>query len=363
MGTTRGAAKRAGPYARARHTTAQVPLSSRSRRRGPNWPAIGLLALVSLLFVVGARAIFAGVDSHGAVVDDFAPIAKRSEELGEQFHQFLAEPSGNAALAGRDGAKPADALREWVTKARADRDAAAKIDIPEELTAAYAGFFTAMEARSRGTERFVQSVSRAVQEGGDPAELTSELVDVLRDLLTGDRAYMYALEAVGKLLEAEGDASALPPSAWFSDAAEAERPSVALFVQKLLGAPDVSGAVDVAILTLTTKPKPSAVEDGVAKVITEGEFEVAVTLKNLGERSTAQLAVKASLRPKGAQETQKENVEVEGLAPGDSRTVTVNGLLPAPGRNRVTVSIGPLPGELNVQDNIQSMETDVSKRP
>jgi hypothetical protein len=131
-----------------------------------------------------------------------------------------------------------------------------------------------------------------------------------------------------------------------------------LFVRKLLDAPDVSGVVDVAVLILTTVPEPTTVEDGVAIVPRTKDFQLKVTFKNLGDQAVDKLAVKASLRPQGATDTQKASVEVTALPPGEAREVIVSGLLPAEGPNRVTVSLGPLPGEQNVQDNIQSLGID-----
>lgn len=341
-----------------RVATATAPRRSQGRRRGANWPLIGLITLFSVFAVLGARAFFGGPKPAAFVEKDLTPLAERSTAVGEVLRQFYAEPSGSAILVG-DAEKPAtEVLAAWAADAERIAGEAAQLDAPEELDDAFRQFVVSMQARAVGIGRLASLIAGIVTEGGDPNEVTAEMMDIERDFVSGDRAYAYAQQAVAKLFADESAPPALPDSYWFPEPAETERPAIALFVRELLGAPDVSGSVDVALLTLATQPAPSGMQDGVAKIVASGEFEVQVTIKNVGDQTIDQLAVKASLRPQGATDTQKASIDVSGLAPGDSKNVTVTGLHPAPGENRVTVSLGPLPGEQNVQDNIRSMEIE-----
>ncbi|MCC7078544.1 MAG: hypothetical protein IT198_15595 [Acidimicrobiia bacterium] len=339
---------------------ANAPRPPPGRRRGANWPLIGLIVLFSVFVVLGARAFFGGPKPAAFVEKDLTPLAERSTAVGEVLRQFYAEPSGSAILVG-DEQKPAtEVLEAWAADATRIAEEAEQLDAPAELEGAFRQFVVAMQARAGGISRLASLINRIVTEGGDPNEVTSEMMDIERDFVTGDRAYAYAQAAVKAHFEGEAAPPHLPDSYWFPEPAETERPAIALFVRKLLGAPDVSGTVDVALLTLATQPVPSGVQDGVVQVVASGKFEVQVTIKNVGDQSIDMLAVKASLRPQGATDTQKASVDVTALAPGASKNVTVAGLSPAPGRNRVTVSLGPLPGEQNVQDNIRSLELDYS---
>lgn len=351
MTATRRVATASAPRVAPSHRMAK-------RRRGPNWPLVCLVALASGLLLIGARTIFGGVDPAEFVEDDLTPLAERSAAVGEALAQFKAEPSGSAFVVG-DNDKPAtEVLSDWADEAARISVEASQLVPPEDLIEAHRSFVLSMQARATAVTRLSDLIGRVVTEGGDPNDVTAEMMDIERDIVTGDRAYAYTQKAVEEAASGASEAFALPDAYWFPDPAETERPAVALFVRKLLDAPDVSGVVDVAVLTLTTVPEPTTVQDGVAVVASTDDFQLKVSFKNLGDQAVEKLAVKASLRPQGATDTQKASVEVTTLTPGEVREVTIPRLLPAEGSNRVTVSLGPLPGEQNVQDNIQSMSID-----
>jgi hypothetical protein len=118
-----------------------------------------------------------------------APLAERSTAVGEAVSQFKAEPSGSSFVVGNKEQPATEALADWAEEADRIAVEASQLSAPDELVDAHRSFVVSMEARARAVERLSELISRVVTEGGDPSEVTTEMMDIERDVVAGDRAY------------------------------------------------------------------------------------------------------------------------------------------------------------------------------
>lgn len=325
-------------------------------RRKPNWPAIGLVAVVLVavlyLFIRLLGAIFGGggPGPEEYLTEKVTPIVKRSTALGDELRQLLAQPGEVERATLQKN------LVDWRRRSNAVAEEAEELEPPEELRLANGFFVTAMSARAAGFKGLADVLLPAIGDKGQTQVAVAQIVGVNRDFLAGDRSYAYFVaEAEDALKKADVKAD-VPPSVYFPDPAGAEAAAVEAFLKALQLAPGATPNRDLAVLTVALQPKPTGSQAGVPTVIAGGEFAVVVTVKNAGNQAEPNLVVTGRLRSETSTKEQSQSVKVKSLEPNKSVTVTIKGLTPTPNaKNILTVTAGPLPGEKKAEDNTKRM--------
>lgn len=328
------------------------------RRRRPNWALAGLGvaaagALVALVLLVafGSRG-----DSIVAYASDTAePLVEESNALGEQLAQLLARPADHER-----GEELTRDLESWAEKARRLVDDAEAIEPPAALRGTHGELIGVLALRASGFEGYAKSIGFASDQGEDSGLLLPVLVESNRDFLAADRLYLQYADAVQATLNAEPAADVeLPKSVYFPAPASGDEPATEAFAQALTGEALASDR-NVALLSVSLEPAPIAFDDDVQKIVGGSDFEVSATVKNVGEKIEEEVALKVTLRKKGAPDSQAQTVtaEIADLEPGDSESVVFTKLEPTEGANRLTVSVGPLPDEVDENDNVQTIDID-----
>jgi hypothetical protein len=324
-----------------------MALGSRpTRRRGPRWLMLAVIASVVVLAVnaaMKARSLAPARDlAQQTYLDQVLPAIQQSSQEGKDIVTVRTQALslGATTMANR--------LREVTTSANQTLTQVQRLTPPRPLQTAHDLLIATLAIRAEGADAFRQAMVVAIS-GQGSATPVQQIVDVGRDFDAGDRAYALFVKAMPNVNVS------MPPSQWVSGVSSYSEPEVTVFLTTLRSAASLAPVHDGSVVLVSTDPSAVGINGTTAVFPISKILNMQIVVADVGNQPEKNLMVTATITPSaiGPSEMVRDFVN---LAPGQRRTVKLGGLRPQPGGpTTLTVKIDTAPGETSVADNSKAI--------